>query len=294
MPISLEGRRRWLIMPVLALGISLIIVDSTIVNVALPQIIDGLGLDLSQAEWTNSLYSLVFAALLIAVGSTADRYGRRKLFIIGAIVFALASVMAALATTPATLLEARALQGVGGAMILPTSLSLVNANFRGRDRATAFGIWGATIAGMAAVGPVLGGWLTTNFSWRLIFWINPPLALIVIIGALLIVPESKEPDAPGLRDWFGVLLISSGLALLVFGLIEGERYGWWSATEPFGLFGGTWPLPGSPVPSPGSWRGPCGATNGIGPHSSTCGSSNCPPSGGGASPSSSCRWASSA
>lgn len=248
MPISLEGRRRWLIMPVLALGISLIIVDSTIVNVALPQIIDGLGLDLSQAEWTNSLYSLVFAALLIAVGSTADRYGRRKLFIIGAIVFALASVMAALATTPATLLGARALQGVGGAMILPTSLSLVNANFRGRDRATAFGIWGATIAGMAAVGPVLGGWLTTNFSWRLIFWINPPLALIVIIGALLIVPESKEPDAPGLRDWFGVLLISSGLALLVFGLIEGERYGWWSATEPFGLFGGTWPLPGSPVP----------------------------------------------
>jgi len=94
MPIALEGRRRWLIMPVLALGISLIIVDSTIVNVALPQIIDGLHLDLSQAEWTNSLYSLVFAALLIAVGSTADRYGRRKLFIIGAIVFALASVMA--------------------------------------------------------------------------------------------------------------------------------------------------------------------------------------------------------
>ncbi|MEI7794515.1 MAG: MFS transporter [Thermoleophilia bacterium] len=248
MPIALEGRRRWLIMPVLALGISLIIVDSTIVNVALPQIIDGLHLDLSQAEWTNSLYSLVFAALLIAVGSTADRYGRRKLFIIGAIVFALASVMAALATTAATLLGARALQGVGGAMILPTSLSLVNANFRGRDRATAFGIWGATIAGMAAVGPVLGGWLTTNFSWRLIFWINPPLALIVIIGALLVVPESKEPDAPGLRDWVGVLLISSGLALLIFGLIEGERYGWWHASEPFGLLGGEWPLPGSPVP----------------------------------------------
>ena len=235
-------------MPVLALGISLIIVDSTIVNVALPQIIDGLHLDLSQAEWTNSLYSLVFAALLIAVGSTADRHGRRKLFIIGGVVFALASVMAALATTAAMLLGARALQGVGGAMILPTSLSLVNANFRGRDRATAFGIWGATIAGMAAVGPVLGGWLTTNFSWRLIFWINPPLALIVIVGALLIVPESKEPNAPGLRDWFGVLLISSGLALLVFGLIEGERYGWWSAAEPFGVLGRTWPLPGSPVP----------------------------------------------
>lgn len=248
MPIALEGRRRWLIMPVLALGISLIIVDSTIVNVALPEIIDGLHLDLAEAEWTNSIYSLVFAALLIAVGATADRFGRRRLFIIGAIVFALASLMAAVATNAPTLLGARALQGVGGALILPTSLSLVNANFRGRDRATAFGIWGATIAGMAAVGPVLGGWLTTDFSWRLIFWINPPLALIVIIGALLIVPESKEPNAPGLRDWVGVLLISSGLALLVFGLIEGERYGWWSAADPFTVFGNAWPLPGSPVP----------------------------------------------
>ena len=91
----------------------------------------------------------------------------------------------------------------------------------------------ATIAGMAAVGPVLGGWLTTSFSWRLIFWINPPLALLVIIGALLLVPESKEPDAPGLRDWVGVLLVSGGLALLVFGLLEGQRYGWWTADDQF-------------------------------------------------------------
>jgi EmrB/QacA subfamily drug resistance transporter len=244
-PIALEGCRRWLIMPVLALGVSLIIIDSTIVNVALPEIIDALGMDLSEAEWTNSLYALVFAALLIAVGATADRFGRRRLFIMGVVVFAVASVLAALATTAGTLLLARGLQGIGGAMVLPTSLSLVNANFQGRDRATAFGIWGATIAGMAAVGPVLGGWLTTEFSWRLIFWINPPLALIVIVGALLLVPESKEPDAPGLRDWVGVLLISSGLALLVFGLIEGERYGWWAATPDSPSW---WPLPGSPVP----------------------------------------------
>lgn len=232
-------------MPVLALGVSLIIIDSTIVNVALPEIIDALGMNLSEAEWTNSLYALVFAALLIAVGATADRFGRRRLFIMGVVVFALASVLAALATTAATLLAARGLQGIGGAMVLPTSLSLVNANFRGRDRATAFGIWGATIAGMAAVGPVLGGWLTTDFSWRLIFWINPPLALIVIVGAIILVPESKEPGAPGLRDWVGVLLISTGLALLVFGLIEGERYGWWRATADSPSW---WPLPGSPVP----------------------------------------------
>jgi EmrB/QacA subfamily drug resistance transporter len=245
MPLTLQGRSRWLIMPVLALGVSLIVIDGTIVNVALPEIIDALQMDLSEAEWTNSLYALVFAALLIAVGATADRFGRRRLFVAGVVVFALASVLAALSETAEMLLAARALQGVGGALVLPTSLSLVNANFHGRDRAAAFGIWGATIAGMAAVGPVLGGWLTTDFSWRLIFWINPPLALLVIVGALLLVPESKEPGAPGLRDWFGVLLISGGLALVVFGLIEGETYGWWSATAEAP---GWWPLPGSPVP----------------------------------------------
>lgn len=232
-------------MPVLALGVSLIVIDGTIVNVALPEIIDALQMDLSEAEWTNSLYALVFAALLIAVGATADRFGRRRLFMLGAVVFALASALAAVAGSAEMLLLARALQGVGGAMVLPTSLSLVNANFHGRDRAAAFGIWGATIAGMAAVGPVLGGWLTTDFSWRLIFWINPPLAVLVIVGTLLLVPESKEPGAPGLRDWFGVVLISAGLALLIFGLIEGETYGWWSATADVP---GWWPMPGSPVP----------------------------------------------
>lgn len=232
-------------MPVLALGVSLIVIDGTIVNVALPEIIDALSLNLSEAEWVNSIYALLFAALLIAVGATADRFGRRRLFILGVLVFGLGSVAAALAGSAELLLAARAVQGIGGAMVLPTSLSLVNANFQGRDRAAAFGIWGATIAGMAAVGPVLGGWLTSDFSWRLIFWINPPLCLIVIAAALLLVPESREQGAPGLRDWVGVLLISSGLALLVFGLIEGERYGWWRATPDGPAW---WPLPGSPVP----------------------------------------------
>lgn len=128
-------------MPVLALGVSLIVIDGTIVNVALPEIIDALQMDLSEAEWTNSLYALVFAALLIAVGATADRFGRRRLFVLGAVVFALASALAAVAGSAEMLLLARALQGVGGAMVLPTSLSLVNANFHGRDRAAAFGIW---------------------------------------------------------------------------------------------------------------------------------------------------------
>lgn len=248
MPMSLEGPRRWLIMPVLALGISLIIVDSTIVNVALPVIVSDLHLDLAEAQWTNSLYALIFAALLIAVGSIADKRGRRLLFMIGLVVFALASIGAGLATGAGSLLAARALQGVGGAMILPTSLSIVNATFRGRDRAMAFGIWGSIIAGMAAVGPVLGGWLTTDVSWRAIFLINPPIAVVVLILALILVPESRDPDAPGLSDILGVVLISLGLGLLVFGLIEGEQYGWWGARTPFSIGSLQWPLPGSPVP----------------------------------------------
>lgn len=244
----LEGPRRWLIMPVLALGISLITVDSTIVNVALPVIVSDLHLNLAEAQWTNSLYALIFAALLIAVGSIADKRGRRLLFMIGLVVFGLASIWAGLATGAGSLLAARALQGVGGAMILPTSLSIVNANFRGRDRAMAFGIWGSIIAGMAAMGPVLGGWLTTDVSWRAIFLINPPIAVVVVILALILVPESRDPDAPGLSDIVGVVLISLGLGLLVFGLIEGEQYGWWSAQIPFSIGSFQWPLPGSLVP----------------------------------------------
>jgi len=240
--------RRWAIMPLLALGVALIIVDSTIVNVALPRIVPALHMNIAEAEWVNSAYALVFAALLVAVGAIADRSGRRRIFILGVVVFACASLFAGASTTSGMLIGARVLQGVGGAMILPTSLSLVNSNFRGTDRAIAFGIWGSVIAGAAALGPLLGGWLTTDWSWRAIFLLNLPVSITIVIGARLMVPESKDKDAPGLRDFPGVLLVSFGFASLVFGLIEGQRYGWWRVKTPFTVAGGTWPLPGSPVP----------------------------------------------
>jgi len=129
-------------MPVLALGVSLIVIDGTIVNVALPEIIGALSLNLSEAEWVNSIYALLFAALFIAVGATADRFGRRRLFMLGVVVFGPGSVLAAAAGSAELLLAARAVQGIGGAMVLPTSLSPVNANSQGKDRAAAFGIWG--------------------------------------------------------------------------------------------------------------------------------------------------------
>ena len=240
--------RRWAIMPVLALGVALIIVDSTIVNVALPRIVPALHMNIAAAEWVNSSYSLVFAALLIPVGAIADRIGRRRMFMLGVVVFALASLFAGAASSRGMMIAARVLQGVGGAMILPTSLSLVNANFRGSDRAIAFGIWGSVIAGAAALGPLLGGWLTTDVSWRAIFLLNLPVSIGILIGAWRLIRESKDADAPGLRDLPGALLVSFGFATLVFGLIEGQHYGWWRAKALFSVAGRTWPLPGSPVP----------------------------------------------
>ncbi len=240
--------RRWAIMPVLGFGVALIIVDSTIVNVALPKIVPALNMNIAAAEWVNSAYSLVFAALLVAIGAMADRSGRRRTFVIGVVVFAIASLVAGAATSSGMMIGARMLQGVGGAMILPTSLSLVNANFRGKDRAIAFGIWGSVIAGAAALGPLLGGWLTTYVSWRAIFLLNLPVSLAIVIAAVVLITESKDPDAPGLRDVAGVLMVSFGFAALVFGLIEGQHYGWWHAKATFSVAGHDWPGSSSPVP----------------------------------------------
>ncbi|HET9650156.1 MAG TPA: DHA2 family efflux MFS transporter permease subunit [Microlunatus sp.] len=243
-----SDRRRWFGLVVISLGVSLIIVDSTIVNVAVPSIIDDLGITSSQAQWVQEVYTLVFAALLLVCGRLADRWGRRLLFAIGAIVFAVASVLAATADSGASLIAARAVQGIGGALMLPTSLSLLNATFRGKDRGIAFGIWGATIGGTAALGPLLGGWLTTDFSWRWAFGINIPLCLIVVVGLFLLVDESKERSASRGADWFGAVLSALGFGSVVFGLIEGRTYGWVTATDTLLSIGGwTWPWTISPV-----------------------------------------------
>ncbi|MBD3783025.1 MAG: DHA2 family efflux MFS transporter permease subunit [Micrococcales bacterium] len=242
------GRRRWFGLVVISLGVSLIIVDSTIVNVAVPSIIDDLGITSTDAQWVQEVYTLVFAALLLIVGRLADRFGRRRLFALGALVFGLSSILAATADGGPWLIGARALQGVGGALMLPTSLSLLNATFRGRERGIAFGIWGATIGGTAALGPLLGGWLTTDFSWRWAFGINVPLTLVVIAGLFLLVDESRERAEGRGADWFGAVLSAVGFGAVVFGLIEGRTYGWVRSTGPdLSLFGWTWSWSVSPV-----------------------------------------------
>lgn len=244
------SRRAWWGLAVLSLGVSMIIVDATIVSVIVPQIIDDIGITFTDAEWINSIYALVFAALLITMGRAGDIWGRRRLFLVGLVVFVAASVLAAASDSGPQLIVARLIQGVGGAMILPSTLSTVNALFRGRQRAIAFGIWGSVIGGMAAVGPLLGGWLATSYSWAWAFLINVPIGLVCLLGALALVPETRDEKTSRDFDWLGVLLSAISLGMLVFTLIEGRTYGWWKPIADFEVAGLTWSTsaPTSPVP----------------------------------------------
>jgi EmrB/QacA subfamily drug resistance transporter len=236
------GPGRWFGLAMLSLGVAMIIVDATIVNVAVPSIIRELKLDSTTAEWINTIYALVFAALLITLGRIGDVWGRRRLYLLGLVVFIGASMLAGAAPSGDLLICARVLQGVGGAMILPATQSILNTNFRGHDRAIAFGIWGSVIGGVAAIGPLLGGWLTTNLSWRWAFYINLPVGLVAIAGTLAYIGESKDEDARAGFDLPGFLLVTLGLGGVVFGLIEGRSYGWWSPNHPFAVLGQAWPL----------------------------------------------------
>jgi len=205
--------------------------DATVVNVALPVIIEDLHLDSSQAEWMNAIYSLMFAALLLTVGRVGDIQGRRKLFLIGMAVFVVASVIAGFSGSGQALILARLLQGAGAAMILPSTLSTLNAIFHGRERAIAFAVWGSTIGGMAAVGPLVGGWLTTYYTWRWAFWINVPVGLLVLVLIVLYVPETRDETSPRKLDLYGVALSMIGMTGIVFALIEGQNYGWWRQAD---------------------------------------------------------------
>jgi EmrB/QacA subfamily drug resistance transporter len=241
-----SARRRWAGLVFISIAVALIIVDSTIVNVAIPSIVDDLGITSTEVQWVQEAYTLVFAALLLLFGSIADRVGRRRMLVIGVVIFTISSIGAALSDSGGALILARFVQGVGGAMILPTTLSLINATFRGRERGIAFAVWGSTIGGMAAVGPLLGGWLTTSFSWHWAFGINIPLGLLIIVGVLLTVDESRG-DSRGL-DVVGALISIVATGALVFALIEGRSYGWWETDNAPVVGDWTWPWAISPIP----------------------------------------------
>lgn len=225
---ALLQKYRWIGLVFISMGISLVIIDGTIVNNIFPNVIKSLGLSSTEVQWVQESYVLVFASLLLVWGSVADRFGRRLLLIVGVLLFISASMWCGFSQDANTLILARVLQGIGGSMVLPTTLSLVNANFQGKERGIAFAVWGSTIGGMVALGPVVGGWLASidAESWRLAFNVNLPIGLVIVIGLLLFVGESKVVIQNKSLDFVGAAISVVMFLTLVFGLIEGRAYGW--------------------------------------------------------------------
>jgi len=209
------------------IGSAMAFIDSTVTNVELPQIQDRLGATATDAQWIVEAYALFLSALILVGGSLGDHYGRRRIFTSGVIVFTLASVWCGLSTSPEMLIVARALQGVGGAMLVPGSLAIISASFEAEERGKAIGTWSGLSGVTTALGPVLGGFLVENVSWRAAFLINVPLAIAVVLIAARHVPESRDPDA-GELDIAGAALATIGLGGVVFGLITSAEAGFTS------------------------------------------------------------------
>lgn len=211
---------RWVLAATI-LGSSMAFIDGTVVNVALPALQSAFGATLSDIQWVVESYSVLLAALLLTGGALGDLRGRRQIFAVGVSLFAGASAWCGLSRTIGELIAARALQGVGAALLVPGSLALISASFPQAQRGRAIGTWSGFTAITAAFGPVLGGWLIQHLSWRWIFFINLPIALVVLAISLWKVPESRHDGAVNTIDWAGVALTTSGLGTLVYGLIEG-------------------------------------------------------------------------
>jgi EmrB/QacA subfamily drug resistance transporter len=207
------------------LGSSMAFIDGTVVNVALPALQQSFRATVLDVQWVVESYALFLAALLLVGGSMGDRFGRRRVFCWGVALFGLASIGCGLAGSISHLIIARALQGVGGALLVPGSLAIISASFDEARRGQAIGTWSAFTAITAGIGPVMGGWLVEHISWRAIFFINVPLALVVLAIAILRVPESRENRESKSLDWLGAGLATLGLGTLVYGLIESSRFG---------------------------------------------------------------------
>lgn len=206
------------------LGSSLAFIDGTVVNVALPALQADLNATVAGVQWVIEAYSLLLSALLLVGGSLGDRYGRRRVFVIGVLVFAAASAWCGFASGIRSLIAARAAQGFGAALLVPGSLAIISNAFREEDRGRAIATWSGFSAITAAIGPVLGGWLIERFSWRAVFFINLPLALVVVAISYWRVPESSSAEK-GRLDWAGAIVIALGLAALVWALIESSALG---------------------------------------------------------------------
>src|SRR5436190_5809781 len=206
------------------LGSSLAFIDGTVVNVALPALQENLRATVAGVQWVIESYSLLLAALLLVGGSLGDRYGRRKIFLTGVVIFAAASVWSGCAANIGQLIAARAVQGIGAALLIPGSMAIISDSFSEEDRGRAIGTWSGFSAITAAIGPVLGGWLVETVSWRAVFFLNIPVAILVITISLLHMPESSNTAKERL-DWLGAILATLGLGALVYGLIQSPSRG---------------------------------------------------------------------
>ncbi|MFG1997938.1 MFS transporter [Spirillospora sp. NPDC048911] len=225
--------RRWQILGVLCLSLFVVVVDNTILNVAIPSLLADLDATTADVQWVIDAYSLVFAGLLLTAGSLGDRYGRRRAMLAGFALFGTGSLLAAFAEGPGTLVAMRALMGVGSAFLMPGTLSIMAQVFGPDERAKAFAIWGATSMVGVAAGPALGGLLLEHFWWGSVFLVNVPVAVAAVIGLLVLVPESRgprrRPDVPG------ALLSTLGMSALVWAIISGPEHGWTGARTAGGL-----------------------------------------------------------
>src|SRR5438046_3504214 len=226
---SRHSTNPWVVLVVVCLAQFMVVLDATIVNVALPHIQTSLGFTEASLQWVINAYTLVFAGFLLLGGRAGDLLGRKRLFLIGLVVFTGASLLDGIATTSGELIGFRALQGLGAALISPAALSIISTTFaEGKERAKALGVWAAIAIGGSAFGLVLGGWLTQSFSWPWIFFVNVPVGVFAFFAALRLVPESKDEHAHQAYDLAGAITVTGGLMVLVYGLVNSASHGWGS------------------------------------------------------------------
>src|ERR687885_1097814 len=230
-----EENKKWWTLGALCFALFMIMLDNTIVNVALPAIQSDLGISRSELEWTVAAYALTFASLLLTGGKLGDLLGRRLIFLVGVAVFTLSSLFCGLSSGAGELITARAVQGVGAALMMPATLSIISATFHARERGMAIGIWAGVSAMALAIGPLLGGIITEHISWNWIFYVNVPIGILGVVATIFVVPESRDTSHEQRLDLPGLVTSGLGLLALVYALIEGHTYGWTSGRI-LGLF----------------------------------------------------------
>ena len=260
--------RKWWTLGAVSFGLFMMMLDNTVVNVALPAMQRALKIGPSELEWIVVSYALTFATLMLTGGKLADYYGRKRLFVVGLVIFTASSLACGLAPSAGFLIGARTVQGVGAALMNPATLGIITATFPPRQRGTAIGIWAGTSAMALAIGPLVGGVLTEKVSWSWIFFVNVPVGVLGVLVALWAIDESRDTSHEQRLDFPGLVSSALGLFALTYGLIEANTYGWTSRADPRVC---------SPSPCSSSWRS-CSSSTGSACRCSTSRSSGARPS----------------